>query len=58
VGRVASDWDLATLHSSMKWDAGIGVRALAKGIVIRIDGAVGNGGNWGVQMFVGQPFDF
>jgi hypothetical protein len=57
-GRVASDWDLATLHSSMKWDAGIGVRALAKGIVIRIDGAVGNAGNWGVQMFVGQPFDF
>lgn len=57
-GRVAPDWDLATLHSSMKWDVGLGVRAMAKGIVIRIDGAVGNAGNYGVQMMVGQPFDF
>ena len=57
-GRVAPDWDLATLHSSMKFDAGIGVRAMAKGIVIRIDVAKGNAGNSGVQMMVGQPFDF
>lgn len=57
-GRVAPDWDLATLHSSMKFDAGIGVRAVAKGIVIRIDAAKGNAGNFGVQMMVGQPFNF
>jgi hypothetical protein len=57
-GRVAPDWDLATLHSAMKFDAGLGVRAVAKGIVIRIDAAVGNAGNYGVQMFVGQPFEF
>jgi hypothetical protein len=57
-GRVAPDWDLATLHSSMKFDAGIGVRAVAKGIVIRIDAAKGNAGNFGVQMMVAQPFNF
>jgi len=57
-GRVAPDWDLATLHSSMKFDAGIGVRAVAKGIVIRVDVAKGNAENWGVAMMVAQPFDF
>lgn len=57
-GRVAPEWNISTLHSSMKWDAGFGVRALAKGIVVRIDMAVGGGGNYGVQMMVGHPFDF
>ena len=57
-GRVAPDWDIRTLHSAMKFDAGFGVRAVAKGIVIRIDAAVGNAGNFGVQMMVGQPFEF
>lgn len=57
-GRVASDWDIATLHSSMKWDVGFGVRALAKGIVVRIDTAIAPAGNYGVQMMVGHPFDF
>ena len=57
-GRVAPDWDLATLHSSMKFDAGFGVRAVAKGIVIRVDFAMGNAGNYGVQMMVAQPFEF
>lgn len=57
VGRVSPDWDLDTLHSEMKWDGGLGIRLLAKGLVVRIDmAASGDGGS--VQMFVGQPFQF
>jgi len=41
----------------MKWDAGLGIRALAKGIVIRIDSAVSRE-NFGVQMMIAQPFQF
>jgi hypothetical protein len=41
----------------MKWDVGFGVRAMAKGLVVRIDTAVSEEG-FGVQMFVSQPFQF
>jgi hypothetical protein len=41
----------------MKWNVGFGIRALAKGIVIRIDSAVSDE-NVGIQMMVGQPFQF
>jgi len=41
----------------VKWDAGLGVRLWAKGIVIRIDSAVSDEGV-GVQMMVAQPFQF
>ena len=57
VGRVAPSWNLDDLHSDMKWDAGFGVRAMAKGLVIRVDTAVSEEG-FGVQMFVSQPFQF
>ena len=57
-GRVAPTWNIERLHSNMKVDAGFGVRAMAKGIVVRIDSAVGSAGNWGVQMMVGHPFSF
>ena len=57
IGRVASEWNFKRLHSDMKWDAGLGIRALAKGIVIRIDSAVSNE-NFGVQMMIAQPFQF
>lgn len=57
VGRVAPQWSIDTLHSSMKWDAGFGIRAMAKGIVIRIDMAGSNEG-YGVNMMVGHPFQF
>ncbi len=57
VGRVAPSWNIDDLHSDMKWDAGFGVRAMAKGLVIRIDTAVSEEG-FGVQMFVTQPFQF
>jgi outer membrane protein assembly factor BamA len=57
VGRVAPEWNFNTLHSDMKWDVGLGIRAWAKGIVIRIDTAVSDEGA-GVQMMVSQPFQF
>jgi hypothetical protein len=57
VGRVAPSWDIGTLHSSMKWDVGLGIRAMAKGIVVRVDGA-GSPEGWAVQMMVGHPFNF
>jgi hypothetical protein len=57
VGRVAPAWNAADLHSDMKWSAGLGVRAWAKGIVARVDGAFSPEGV-GVQMMISQPFQF
>ncbi len=57
VGRVAPEWDVNRLHSDMKWDAGIGIRAWAQGIVARIDTAYSDEG-FGVQMMISQPFQF
>jgi hypothetical protein len=56
-GRVAPVWTVHELHSSMKWDAGFGVRAMAKGIVGRIDIAASKEG-FGINMMVGQPYQF
>ena len=57
IGRVAPEWSFSRLHSDMKWDAGLGIRALAQGIVIRIDSAYSKEGV-GVQMMISQPFQF
>ena len=57
VGRVAPEWSFSRLHSDMKWDAGLGLRASAKGIVIRIDSAYSDEGV-GLQMMISQPFQF
>jgi outer membrane translocation and assembly module TamA len=57
IGRVAPEWNIRRLHSDMKWDAGIGIRAWAKGIVARIDTAYSDEG-FGVQMMISQPFQF
>jgi hypothetical protein len=57
VGRVAPTWNVKRLHESMKWDAGLGVRFWAKGLVARIDSAVSDEG-FGIQMMVAQPFQF
>jgi hypothetical protein len=57
VGRVAPEWGVSRLHEDMKWDAGLGLRLWAKGLVIRIDSAVSDEGA-GVQMMVSQPFQF
>ncbi len=56
-GRVAPDWDFSELHRDMKWNAGLGVRAWAKGLVVRVDTAISDEG-FGVQMMVSQPFQF
>jgi hypothetical protein len=57
VGRVAPSWSVDELHSDMKWDVGFGVRAMAKGLVVRVDTAVSDEG-LRVQMMVSQPFQF
>lgn len=57
IGRVAPTWNAADLHSDMKWSAGLGVRAWAKGIVARIDAAFSTEGV-GIQMMISQPFQF
>ena len=57
VGRVAPSWNLDELHSSMKWDGGVGFRAMLKGLVVRIDVA-GSSEGGSVAMMVSQPFQF
>ena len=57
VGRVAPEWSFSQLHSDMKWNAGLGIRAWAQGIVIRIDTAYSDEGV-GLQMMISQPFQF
>jgi hypothetical protein len=57
VGRVAPDWEFDKLHRDLKWDVGCGLRAWAQGLVVRVDVAYSDEG-FGVQMMVGQPFQF
>ena len=57
IGRVAPSWNIETLHSDMKWSAGLGIRAWAKGIMARIDFAASEE-DFKVQMMVAQPFQF
>jgi hypothetical protein len=57
VGRVAPSWNINELHTDLKWDAGLGLRLWAKGLVARIDAAVSDEG-FGVAMMVSQPFQF
>jgi hypothetical protein len=57
LGRVAPSWNVRELHTSMKWDVGFGLRALAKGLLVRVDLA-GSPEGATVQMMVGQPFQF
>lgn len=55
LGRVAPEYDLGLLHEDMKWDAGIGLRFMAKKSVIRIDLAVSEEST-GVWFMFGQTF--
>lgn len=55
VGRVAADWDFSELHSDMKWDLGIGLRAMIQKGVFRVDAAGSTEGFRFVAM-VGHPF--
>jgi hypothetical protein len=56
-GRVAPEYNFDELHSDLKWNVGVGLRAWAKGLVVRVDAAYSEEGA-GVQMMVGQPFQF
>lgn len=57
LGRVANSYDLAELHSDMKWNVGTGLRAWVKGFLVRMDTAISDEG-LRVQMMIGQPFQF
>ena len=57
VGRVAPRYSLEELHRDLHWDAGVGLRIWAKGIVGRVDLAYSDEG-LGVQMTIGHPFQF
>ncbi|MGB7971341.1 MAG: hypothetical protein WCF31_05160 [Candidatus Deferrimicrobiaceae bacterium] len=57
VGRVSPSWDLKTLHKSMKYDGGVGIRAMINYIVVRLDFGVGEEG-FATQMFISHPFPF
>ena len=54
-GRVAPEWNITTLSSQMKYDAGVGLRVMVKRLVGRLDLAYSPEG-MGVQMMVGQSF--
>jgi hypothetical protein len=55
VGRVAPSWNFKELHSGMKWDVGLGVRAMMRKFVGRIDFAISEEGG-SVWAMVEQPF--
>lgn len=57
IGRVAPLWDISELHSDLKWCGGFAIRAMAKGLVVRIDTAASAEGV-NVQMMVNHPFQF
>ncbi len=54
-GRVAPDYDLGELFSDLKFDAGIGLRAMTAGAVVRFDTAFSEEGTSFWVMFQ-QPF--
>ncbi|MBW2514680.1 MAG: BamA/TamA family outer membrane protein [Deltaproteobacteria bacterium] len=57
VGRVAPEWDMDKLHSDMKYDGGLGIRLMAKGLTVRADFAASEEG-FHTQMIIAQPFQF
>ncbi|MEH6590650.1 MAG: BamA/TamA family outer membrane protein [Halioglobus sp.] len=54
-GRVAPEYSLGTLFEDVKSDAGIGLRALAGGVVVRAEVAVSEEGS-NIWVMVGHPF--
>ncbi len=55
VGRVARTWSFSELHSDMKWDVGLDLRALVEKAVVRMGVAVGEEG-FGIRAMVSHPF--
>ncbi|GAM62875.1 hypothetical protein JCM19232_4552 [Vibrio ishigakensis] len=54
-GQVASEYDLKDLTSDMKYDAGVSLRALTAGLVVRADYAVSEEGSY-MWFMINQPF--
>jgi len=54
-GRVADVWSLEELHKDMKWDAGLGLRAMLSKTVFRLDMAY-NPDAFSTWVMVGQNF--
>ena len=57
VNKGVTSWNLSELHTDMKWCLGLGIRAWAKGLVVRIDTAASEEGSK-IQMMISQPFQF
>ena len=55
VGRVADQWSIKELHRNMKWSAGVGVRAMAKHVVLRLDTGISEEGA-ALQMMIQHSF--
>jgi hypothetical protein len=55
VGRVAPSWNLDTLHTDMRYTAGLGIRALVNRMVLRVDAGKSSEGIE-VQMMISHPF--
>lgn len=55
VGRVAPEWNISTLHTDMKWSAGGGLRIFMNNLILRIDSAFSEEGNF-IQMYVDHAF--
>jgi hypothetical protein len=55
MGRVNENWDITDLHSRMKWDAGIGLRAYMRKLTIRLDTAFSDE-DASMVIWVLQPF--
>ncbi len=55
VGRVAPSWSFSELHSDMKWDLGIGLRAMIQKAIFRADVAASEEGARFIAM-VSHPF--
>ena len=55
LGLVAPHWNLSELHSDMKWSAGLGLRGMMNGLIIRAEVAASREG-MEVQMMITHPF--
>ena len=55
LGNVASEWSLDELHTDMKWDAGLGIRAMFGSAIGRMDFMYGEEG-FSLQAMFGQSF--
>jgi len=54
-GRVADQWSGEVFYNDLHWDAGIGIRFMARKVVVRLDTAFSNEG-WSVVAMAGQAF--